>query len=225
MQAQRKSRSDKGLKKRLKTLYAKLYRAYGPQRWWPARTRFEVILGAILTQNTSWSNVEKAIANLRSARLLNAPAIHKLGIDELAQRIKPSGYYNLKAKRLKAFLNHLYDNYGGDLDKMLGKRTDLLRAELLAINGIGPETADTILLYAAKRPVFVIDAYTKRVLTYHGLAGKDDGYDELQRLFMDNLEHNAELFNEYHALIVRVAKEHCKARSSICKLCPLDGLL
>jgi endonuclease-3 related protein len=209
----------------LKEFYKTLYTSLGPQGWWPGRTRFEIIIGAILTQNTNWSNVEKAIKRLKKGRLLNPGRMHGLSIRELSEYIRPAGYFNIKAKRIKAFLNHLFDNYGGSLDWFLKRRTASLRHELLTINGIGPETADSILLYAAGRPVFVIDAYTKRVLTRHGLAGENAGYEDLQRLFMESLKHDAKIFNEYHALIVGVGKEFCKTKDPLCKVCPLNEFL
>jgi endonuclease-3 related protein len=209
----------------LKEFYRTRYRSFGPQRWWPGRTRFEIIVGAILTQNTNWTNVEKAVKRLKRKKLLNPERMHGLSIRKLAGYIRPAGYFNIKAKRIKAFLNHLFDNYGGSLGAFLRKRTAGLRHELLAINGIGPETADSILLYAARRPVFVIDAYTKRVLVRHGLANIDAGYDDMQGLFMENLTHDTGFFNEYHALFVRVGKEFCRAKNPLCKTCPLGEFL
>ncbi len=212
----------------LKDFYESLYASLGPQGWWPGRTRFEVIVGAILTQNTSWANVEKAVANLRRARALSPRRMHALSIHELAGLIRPAGYFNIKAKRLKAFLNHLFDSYGDgpeNLKRLLSRRTDALRRELLSINGIGPETADSILLYAAGRPVFVVDAYTKRMLLRHGLVGEGAAYQDIQRLFMENLPHDAGMFNEYHALIVRVGKDYCRAKKPLCDRCPLGRFL
>ncbi|MEE9614812.1 MAG: endonuclease III domain-containing protein [Thermodesulfobacteriota bacterium] len=216
---------NKDLSRTLGGFYEALFRSFGPQLWWPARTRFEVVVGAILTQNTNWTNVEKAIRNLRREKLLKPGAMHALGVKALAERIRPAGYFNVKAKRLKAFLSHLFDNYGGGIDAFLKKETGVLRRELLTVNGIGPETADSIVLYAAGKPVFVVDAYTKRVLTRHGLIGEDAAYDEMQKLFMDNLPHEAGTFNEYHALIVRVGKEFCRPREPLCTDCPLGGFL
>jgi endonuclease-3 related protein len=209
----------------LKEFYKTLYRAFGAQGWWPGRTRFEVIVGAILTQNTSWTNVEKAVKGLKRERLLTPARMHALSVRELARHIRPAGYFNIKAKRLKAFLNHLFDNYGGNLDRFLTRRTAGLRHELLTINGIGPETADSILLYAADRPVFVVDAYTKRVLVRHGLVYQDATYEDLQELFMENLARSTRVFNEYHALFVRVGKEFCRTKKPLCRACPLNIFL
>ncbi|MEK7881144.1 MAG: endonuclease III domain-containing protein, partial [Deltaproteobacteria bacterium] len=189
------------------------------------RTKFEVIVGAILTQNTNWKNVEKAIKNLKARRLLNPQAMHNISVHELAKLIRPAGYFNIKAIRLKHFLNHLFDNYGGRLDGFFKRRTDVLREELLNINGIGPETADSILLYAATRPVFVVDAYTKRILLRHGMIKKDVDYHDMQRLFMEGLAHDSTMFNEYHALIVMTGKNFCKTTEPLCAKCPLGRFL
>ena len=211
------------IKKELKRFYNRLYKSFGPQGWWPGRTRFEVIVGAILTQNTNWTNVEKAIKNLKAEGALTIKAMGALSETRLATLIRPSGYFNIKAKRLKSFLRWLGKSYNGNLDRLFEVET--LREELLGVKGIGPETADSIILYAAKRPVFVIDAYTKRLLTRHGLAGEKVTYDEMQSLFMDNLEHDEGVFNEYHALIVMVGKNFCKSRNPICGECPLGEML
>ncbi len=212
---------NKKLSNILKKNYQKLYTAFGPQQWWPGDTAFEVIVGAILTQNTAWINVEKAICNLKKAKLLNPKRLHDLSHAELAQYIRPAGYFNIKAKRLKHFLNYLFDNYGGRLDRMFRKRTDALRRELLSVNGIGPETADSILLYAGSHPVFVADAYTKRVFSRHQIIKEGADYHDIQKLFMDNLPHDIKMFNEYHALIVRVGKGFCRNSKPLCSRCPL----
>lgn len=203
-------------------IYRRLYNRFGPQGWWPGNTAFEVIVGAILTQNTSWSNVEKAIKNLKRRRLLSAKKLSQSKASKIAYLIKSSGYYNLKAKRLLNFLGFLKSEFGGSLKKMLNSRGEPLRKSLLEVNGIGPETADSILLYAANRPFFVTDAYTKRVFSRHGLAPKNTEYEGWRRFFMSNLPKNARLYNEYHALIVRVAKEYCKKKPE-CRGCPLNG--
>ncbi|VAV85452.1 Endonuclease III [hydrothermal vent metagenome] len=208
--------------------FTALFTAYGPQGWWPAETKFEVIVGAVLTQNTNWGNVERAIANLKEAGVLTPDAMHALTQDSLAKLIRPAGYFNVKAGRLGNFLEHLFNNYGDgekNLTDFLKKDTEVLRAELLSVNGIGPETADSILLYAARKAVFVIDAYTKRILTRHGLIGDDAGYAEMQALFMDNLEEDSILFNEYHALIVMTGKDYCKTKKPLCDECPLGSFL
>jgi len=208
--------------------FTALFTAYGPQGWWPAKTKFEVIVGAILTQNTNWGNVERAISNLRVAKVLKPELMWALTQNQLAELIRPAGYFNVKAKRLRNFLEYLFDNYGSDetnLADFLKRDTIPLRTELLSINGIGPETADSILLYAARKAVFVIDAYTKRILTRHGLIGDGAGYAEMQAFFMDNLEEDSILFNEYHALIVMTGKDYCKTKKPLCELCPLGSFL
>jgi endonuclease-3 related protein len=207
----------------LTEIYELLYEAFGPQHWWPGETPFEVITGAILTQNTSWTNVEKAIANLKSAGRLSPEAIHRIEQSELAELIRPAGYYNIKAARLKNFLDWLFDNYGGSLANLEPVATSRLREEFLAINGIGRETADSILLYALGRPVFVVDAYTARIAVRHGLIDRDADYEQLRELFESNLVQDAQLFNEYHALLVRTGKEFCRPKAR-CPGCPLEKL-
>ena len=216
-------RSNKGsLRKSLLEIYKILYREFGPQRWWPGETPFEVIVGAILTQNTAWTNVSKAIDNLKKESHLLPETLYSLPLPRLARLIRPSGYYNIKTKRLKEFLNFLFNEYNGSLEKMF--KTDLseLREKLLKVNGIGPETADSILLYAGNYPIFVIDAYTKRILSRHNIITDGMDYHSLQRFFMDNLAEDADLYNEYHALIVKTAKDFCK-KKPVCELCPLNN--
>ena len=208
---------------KLSVIYKKLYRAFGPQHWWPGETPFEVAVGAILTQNTNWGNVEKAIANLKNDRKLNAAALHGLPVGRLATLIRPAGYFNIKAKRLKHFMDFLVREYGGSMAKMKKEEVAVIREKLLDVNGIGPETADSIILYALEKPVFVIDAYTKRVLSRHNILDHDSSYDKFQQLFHRNLGKDVQLFNEYHALIVRVAKEHCRTKP-VCAGCPLEGV-
>ena len=210
--------------KTLKEIYDKLLARFGPQRWWPGETPFEVVIGAILTQNTNWSNVEKAINNLKSAGLLSAEGLHKCALPHLAELIKPSGYFNIKAKRLKSFIDWLFDNYEGDLNILFDKETSALREALLSVKGIGPETADSIALYAANKPTFVCDAYTYRICLRHRLIAEETGYDELKALFEDSLPRDAKLFNEYHALLVRLGKTYCKKTKPLCDQCPLDDL-
>jgi endonuclease-3 related protein len=212
-------------KQRLLKVYEKLYRAFGPQGWWPADTAFEVILGAILTQSTSWQNVERAITNLKNANSLSFKKLSKMKMHRLAQLIKPAGYYNVKAKRLKNFILFLKKNYSGDLNRMKKKDTLVLRRQLLSICGIGPETADSILLYALQKPVFVVDAYTRRIFSRHGFVEKDVDYETLQRLFTRALPSQNRLFNEYHALLVRLGKEFCKKTKMKCPACPLGGAM
>ena len=204
----------------LSGIYDRLLDCYGPQHWWPGETQFEVIIGAILTQSTAWSNVEKAITNLKEADALDPESLHSIKTDKLATLIRPSGYYNAKAAKVKAFIERLHDKYNGSLDQLFALDTNDLRKELLSIHGIGQETADSILLYAAHRPIFVIDAYTKRITGRLGLAPASDSYEMFQRLFMENLPHNEGLFNEYHALFVRHGKEACR-RDPTCKGCCL----
>lgn len=207
--------------KKLNLIYKKLYGHFGSQKWWPADTPFEVIIGAILTQNTNWKNVEKAINNLKQRKLLSPQLLYNISQKKLAEIIKPAGYFNIKSKRLKAFLEVLFSSYGGNLKNMFNIDTIELRRVLLEVNGIGPETADSILLYAANRPVFVIDAYTKRIMFRIGLIDEGCSYEEAQSLFMGNLRKNAGLFNEYHALLVKLGKDICTKISPKCNNCPL----
>ncbi len=200
-------------------LYEALYRRWGPQGWWPAKTPFETVVGAILTQNTAWTNVERAIANLRSADALSPDALRALPPERLAELIRPAGYFNVKARRLRAFLDRLFAEFGGSLDRLFKVPTDSLRRLLLSIHGIGPETADSILLYAAERPVFVADAYTRRALVRHGWAAPDASYDALTQFFSRRLPRDTALFNEYHALIVQLGKEQCRSQP-LCDTCP-----
>jgi endonuclease-3 related protein len=207
----------------LTEIYKLLLDRFGPQHWWPGETQFEIITGAILTQNTNWTNVEKAIANLKSAGLLTPEELYRLDISRLAELIRPAGYYNIKAKRLKNFINWLFQNYDGQLINLENLETDQLRTELLAVKGIGRETADSILLYAFDREIFVIDAYTARVAVRHGLIEPQADYEQLRELFQSNLPQDSQLFNEYHALLVRVGKEFCKPKAK-CPGCPLEKL-
>lgn len=214
---------NQSTKKYLETIYKKLFERFGPQSWWPAETKFEVIIGAILTQNTNWGNVEKALANLKQSRVLSPFALRQISIIKLARLIKPSGTFNIKAKRLKNFIRFFYKEYGGDLARMAKEPTDILRKKVLMVDGIGPETADSILLYACDHPIFVVDAYTKRILSRHNLIRKDDNYHHVQEVFMSNLPADAQLFNEHHALIVRLGKDFCRTKP-LCALCPLNYL-
>jgi endonuclease-3 related protein len=190
-------------------VYERLHERYGAQDWWPGDGPFEVIVGAILTQAAAWTNVEKALANLKAAGVLSPEGVASTPEEELASLVRPSGYYNAKARKLKAFVKLLDRQFGGDLDQMLDCPAEVLRERLLRTHGIGPETADSILLYAAGRPVFVIDAYTRRVFTRLGVAPGRDTYEAWQELFMGSFPAESRLFNEYHALIVRLGKEHC----------------
>jgi len=209
------------LKKRLNLIYQKLYAYFGSQHWWPANTPFEVMVGAILTQNTNWTNVEKAIDNLKKNKLLTPHALYKISHKRLARLIRSAGYYNIKAKRLKEFLQFLFKVYQGSLKKMSQVDTLTLRKNLLSVNGIGPETADSMLLYALNKPMFVVDAYTRRILLRHHLIREVDAYERIQNLFMQNLKNDVKLFNEYHALLVRLGKDFCLKRKPKCEICPL----
>jgi len=208
---------------KLTEIYDVLFKAFGPQHWWPGQTRFEIVTGAILTQNTSWANVEKAIANLKAAGCLEPAALHGLSLSQLAELVRPAGYFNIKAKRIKSFLDWLFENYCGRLENLEPLETHRLREELLAIRGIGPETADSILLYAFERPVFVVDAYTARIAARHGLIEPGADYEQLQDLFETDLPRDVRLFNEYHALLVRLGKDFCKPKPR-CPICPLRDL-
>ena len=208
----------------LRELYQKLWDAFGPQGWWPGETPFEVILGAILTQNTNWNNVAQVIAGLKEEGLLDPRALREMPEGELAQRIRPAGYFNIKASRVKNFLDFFACHFHDSLEKMAGEDLGSLRAALLTVKGIGPETADSILLYALHRPTFVVDAYTYRVLSRHQLAPEACSYDELQGLFMENLPPEVPLYQEFHALLVRVGKEFCRPRPR-CPSCPLHEWL
>ena len=214
--------------KRIKQIYELLFNRYGSQGWWPVtpvnscrtlekkplysvglkneKQKFEIIVGAILTQNTSWKNVERAIINLNEKNLVDAAKLNNIDEKELAKLIRPAGYYNQKAKKLKIFASYLADNYNKSLKRLFDKPMPALREELLNIYGIGPETADSIILYAAEKPIFVVDTYTRRIFSHLGLIKQDASYDDIQKLFMESLDHNPALFNEYHALIVEHAK-------------------
>lgn len=233
--------------------YTALLARYGPQNWWPARSRFEVIVGAYLTQNTNWSNVEKAILNLRRARRLSVSAMRAMPVDELETLVRPSGYFRQKARNIKTFIAFLDERYSGSLTRMFAQPTEKLRADLLELNGVGPETADSILLYAGNHPVFVVDAYTRRVLLRHGIIGEKTGYEEIRAMIEHAISSSeaeslviknsvsdprhpvsrmsssvrselAQHYNELHALIVRVGNHYCRAKP-ICEGCPLQSFL
>jgi endonuclease III related protein len=213
----------------IRSFYSALAEAYGPQHWWPAKTRFEVIVGAYLTQNTSWKNVERALANLRSAGVLNVKGIREIRLADLEQLLRPSGYFRQKAARLKHFVTYLDTNHRGSLRRMFAQPTAKLRAELLNLNGVGPETADSILLYAGDHPVFVVDAYTRRILDRHQILPFATNYDRIgqtvEHAFGDeSASERARHFNELHALIVMAGKTHCTTRAK-CAGCPLERFL
>ncbi|MBI2846997.1 MAG: endonuclease III domain-containing protein [Chloroflexi bacterium] len=207
----------------LLNIYHRLLRRYGPQYWWPAQEPFEVIIGAILTQSAAWVNVEKAIANLKKAKALDPVCLRQMPLEELAHLIYSCGYYNTKALKIKAFVKHLGEHYNDNLAKLLNKDRKVLRSELLSIHGIGEETADSIVLYAAGKPSFVVDAYTRRILHRLGISPDKDSYSAFQALFMQSLPKNTTLFNEYHALLVRHGKEVCR-KLPLCEVCCLGPI-
>jgi endonuclease-3 related protein len=237
---------------RILRYYSALYHRWGPQNWWPAQSRLEVIAGAYLTQNTNWSNVEKAIANLRRAHVLSVRGLREIPLRRLERLVRPSGYFRQKAQRLKIFIRYLDKHYQGSLDRMFARPTEQLRAELLALNGVGPETADSILLYAGNHPVFVVDAYTRRVLERHGLITAKTTYEQIRSLMEEAIAHAdgslaaakpgreprhpvsrmsraprselAQHYNELHALIVRAGNEYCRSTPK-CEACPLRKFL
>ncbi|MEJ2058433.1 MAG: endonuclease III domain-containing protein [Desulfofustis sp.] len=209
----------------LQEIYERLDRYFGPLNWWPAESPFEVVVGAVLTQNTNWKNVETAITSLKRAGLLSFRGLLCLSEDELARHIRSSGYYNLKARRLKNLLESIERDYGGDLELLFAEDTASARQALLSVNGIGPETADSILLYGGHHPSFVVDAYTHRILMRHNLIPEECDYRYIQDLFMDNLSHDPEMFNQYHALLVNTAKQFCRKSAPLCSGCPLEPML
>lgn len=210
----------------LETYYRLLLERFGPRHWWPGDSPFEIALGAILTQNTAWLNVEKAIKNLKAIAPLSPAALAALPDEKLAEAIRPSGYYNQKVIKIRNFLAWLREYAGGDsddasLDFLRGEALSTLRESLLAVKGVGPETADSILLYALGLPTFVIDAYTWRMLRRHGFVGEDTDYYEMQQLFSSALPEDVAVYNECHALIVKLGQEHCKKSKPLCETCPL----
>lgn len=209
-------------RRELMQIYRRLYRHFGDLEWWPGDTPLEISVGAILTQNTGWTNVEKAIRQLKQARALSVVALARMSHRRLARLIKSSGYFNVKARRLKNFISFVEKRYGGSLKKLLRQKSDRLRAELLSVNGVGPETADSIVLYAAEKPIFVIDAYTKRIFSRHGVLPFEKSYDEFQTLFTKLLPANVPLYNQYHAMLVNVGNEFCRSKPH-CDGCPLAG--
>ncbi len=208
---------------RLHNIYEKMLGRYGPQHWWPGDTPFEITIGAILTQNTAWTNVEKAIANLKKSDVLSAAALRNMPEQELAKLIRPSGYYNVKTIKLKTFVKWLGERCGDNLDKLFQTETWALRRELLGLYGIGQETADSMLLYAGNHPVFVVDTYTKRIFSRIGLIPAGASYEQVQAMFLSSLPQDYRLFNEYHALIVRHGKETCR-KAPNCQGCCLSDV-
>jgi endonuclease-3 related protein len=213
------------LRRTLEAMYRRMEARYGPTGWWPGENPFEIAVGAILTQNTAWTNVEKAIERLKDKDLLSPERILDAPEGVLEEAIRPSGYFNLKAKRLRGFCRYLLGGYGGSMEAMAREPLETLRPELLAVYGIGPETADDILLYALDKPVFVVDAYTRRILARHGVCPPDIGYEALRALFEDHLPPDAAVWREYHALLVFVGKDYCRKAIPRCPECPLRPLL
>jgi endonuclease III related protein len=238
-------------KRRLRAISVDLLRHYGPQNWWPAQSRFEVIVGAYLTQNTNWSNVEKAMANLRRAKVLSVSRLREIPVEELEVLIRPSGYFRQKAARIKTFIAWLDEFYGGSLDRMFAQSTQVLREQLLALNGVGPETADSILLYGGGHESFVVDSYTRRLLQRHQLLpARNAKYDEIRQAFEAAIDQSwmaelgeernprhqpsaasrrnrpplAQVYNEVHAGLVRIGNEYCRSVAR-CDECPLRKFL
>jgi len=209
------------MRSRLLAIFETLLSTFGPRHWWPGESPLEVVVGAILTQNTAWRNVEKAIRNLKGAALLDSMKLREIETERLAGIIRPAGFYRVKAIRLKAFVDFLWEEFGGRVEDMGEIETAELRARLLAVSGIGRETADSILLYALNKPVFVVDAYTVRFLRNHGIHDRTATYDEVQRFFMGHLPADVHLFNEFHALIVALGQQRCK-KVPACGGCPLE---
>lgn len=205
----------------LEEVFKRLYKEFGPQEWWPSDTNFETIIGAILTQAVNWSNVEKAIINLKKAGVLSPEKIKDIDQSNLALLIKPSGYYNMKARKLKAFTSFLFKEYDGSFKLMFKQELQVLRDELLDVYGIGPETADSILLYAGEYPIFVIDAYTRRIFYRMGYIPENINYHDFQELIMDNFKISVDNYNEFHALLVELGKNYCKRKNPLCSSCPL----
>lgn len=211
------------MQQRLLNIFDILLKTFGNRHWWPGETPLEIIVGAVLTQNTSWKNVEKAIANLKDAGLMDIDGLYGVPDDVVAENIYSSGYYNLKAKRLKNLINVIHEEYESSIEQLKLNELFVVRKRLLAIKGVGEETADSILLYALEKPVFVIDAYTKRFLANHGLYEGFCTYGEAQEFFTSNLPSDVYLFNEYHALIVALGQNYC-FKVPKCEACPLKGV-
>lgn len=218
------SKSKRSFSKYSLKIYKILYKSFGPQHWWPGDTPFEIMIGAILTQNTNWRNVSKAIDNIKESGFLNSKKLlkHRKVIPKL---IRPSGFYKLKSKRLIAFLEYFVRNYHGEVRRMNEKKIEVMRNELLGLPGIGYETADSILLYALSRPIFVIDTYTRRIFSRHDIFKYDLPYDEIRYKFESNLPRSVKIYNEYHALLVKLGKEFCKKNEPLCNTCPLRDIL
>ena len=208
----------------LREIYQALNDHFGELHWWPGETPFEVAIGAILTQNTNWRNVEIAIDKLKQADLLDPLRLYVEEDSVVAELIRSSGYYNVKTKRLKAFLKFLQEEYAGDMEEMFTEELWTLRGKLLGVNGIGEETVDSIMLYGGGKPIFIVDAYTRRVLERHDIIHRDQSYREIQDLFMENLPNDASLYNQYHALLVNTGKHFCRKKTPTCRGCPLENV-
>ncbi|MCF7794555.1 MAG: endonuclease III domain-containing protein [Candidatus Cloacimonetes bacterium] len=208
----------------LEQIYSLLFSHFGFQNWWPGETKDEIIIGAILTQSVSWQNVEKAIQNLKSENLCNLFAIHQAELGKIAKLIEPTFYFNQKALKLKNFTEMFYEKFRGNFDKLFALDLIDMRSEFLDLNGIGPETADSIILYAAEKPIFVVDAYTKRIFSRLGYVIEKWKYQEIQDFFMKNLPHKVGLFKDLHAQIVKLGKEYCRKRNPVCDVCPLGKM-
>jgi len=209
----------------LRKVYETLHEYFGDLHWWPGDSPFEVIVGAILTQNTAWKNVETAISRLKAGDLLHPARLRHLADQHLADLIRPAGYFRVKTKRLKAFLQFLYQEYQDDLNALFAEDLWVLRKRLLSVHGIGEETADSILLYAGGKPVFVVDAYTRRIMQRHRFISGKARYADIQTLFMTSLPRSAPLFNQYHALLVNTGKQFCRKQNPKCEICPLQSFL
>jgi endonuclease-3 related protein len=208
--------------KKLMDLYDAMYDVFGPQSWWPGDGPLEIMIGAVLTQNTNWGNVERAIENLRRAELIDVKKLVTTDPAKLAELIRPAGYFTVKAKRLQNLMRFVWENYDGEVKRFFDQSIWSLREELLSVSGVGYETADDIILYAAHKPTFVVDTYTYRIMLRHHLIGQDEEYMGIKELFEDNLPAEVELFNEYHALLVMVGKIFCKKTKPQCEKCPLN---
>jgi endonuclease III related protein len=213
-----------GARSLLLEIYERLHSSLGPSGWWPGETPLEIIIGAILTQNTSWGNVEQALARLKGQGALSVEKLTQMEEDRLAEMVRPAGTYRVKARRLKNFFRFLQEDYDGRIEALGTPPLEKLRDQLLGVRGIGPETADSILLYALGRPTFVVDTYTHRIFSRHRLVSEESDYESLRSFFMDSLPEEVPLYNEFHALIVRTGKAYCKKKAPLCEGCPLRDL-
>ncbi len=209
----------------LLNFYQSMLESLGPSYWWPGESDFEIMVGAVLTQNTNWQNVERAITNIKRVERMSAESMYDLSEEQLAELIRPAGYFRLKAKRLRNLLSFLKKESGFELEALKTQDPEILRNKLLAVKGVGPETADSILLYSLQLPTFVVDAYTHRILNRHGLVPEDGTYEEMREMFMGALPQDVRLYNEFHALLVRTAKNWCKKKQGNCEECPLERFL